>query len=468
MSGVKFIRHAQSHGNIERIIQGQSDSGLSAQGWLDACTNTQISTSLGSSRLVVAASSLRRARDTARVIARRCCAQSLIIDPLLDEVCAGVLEGLRHSDAELLMPDLYTHWKNRSDLNAVPWAETGQSVQHRAVAALARYRDTGASVLLVGHAASGRVLLNAARAISRNSRIEIPNLSVHEVAMGWERRGPRVHIFRLPECMLVVKCISSARSTWYRALWMHGQNQTLPGVFPSVRLVSERPSESTSCAVVMDGVQGCHRLTRSDSLRVAMWLCSLVKMHWATDLIRSARTLSAVVNKYVSDEVLKVANLTPLLRAHVLQATQSHENAGIIYYDVHPGNFLWKEDRPIGVDLCSLVRGTGYQQAGCFVAGAMYSWNLCADDALRCAARAFALDKEQLRQSTLVGIARALIGVGWRMRACNSKIATRADHDDLLDRYLHVARALVSSIGVDLSHYTALPPSFGAECTRVP
>ncbi len=153
-----LVRHGQSTWNAAGRWQGQADPPLSDLGRLQAeLAAGALSGVVGGALTAVWTSDLRRAAETARIIAAELGLGDVVLDPGLRERAAGEWSGLTRHEIEERYPGYLEPRAGRSgfapsDRKRPPGWEHDQQLRARAVATLARIaeRATG-DVLVVTH-----------------------------------------------------------------------------------------------------------------------------------------------------------------------------------------------------------------------------------------------------------------------------------------------------------------------------
>ena len=159
-----LLRHAPSDLNEEGRWNGQLDPPMSLAGRgiaIDACPRL-LSALSNFSVVRIITSDLRRARETADVIA-----EALAIDEVLEEVGLrerdmGAWSGLSEEEAAAVYPSEYRAWCV-GELAAPPGGESGQSIAIRALNVIGKWssQEDGA-VVVVTHAGVLRALAGVA------------------------------------------------------------------------------------------------------------------------------------------------------------------------------------------------------------------------------------------------------------------------------------------------------------------
>lgn len=190
MTTVLLARHGESDWNVARRWQGHADRPLTEAGRAQADVLAERLDEVDLD--AVYASDLRRARETAEVVARR---KGLTVEivPELREVDVGSWSGLTRAEAEERFPDGFRRW-----LEGGPGWENGETYEEmaertgRAVRAIAAEHPRG-RVLLVTHGG--------------------PIRAVHSFALGLD-----LHAYRRirpvePNARLSAVCIEGGRFT---------------------------------------------------------------------------------------------------------------------------------------------------------------------------------------------------------------------------------------------------------------
>lgn len=151
MAQLFLVRHAESEWNAQGRWQGQGDPPLSERGRDEAARAAHRLRELFDGGPVVA-SSLRRALETAEIIAAELGLHPLHVEPELREVAVGEWTGLTRAEIEERFP---AEWAalGAGTLEGFPGGETRRAFGERVVAALERLTEQhrGRRVLVVTH-----------------------------------------------------------------------------------------------------------------------------------------------------------------------------------------------------------------------------------------------------------------------------------------------------------------------------
>jgi probable phosphoglycerate mutase len=152
---IYLARHGVTQANLDRVHMGLLDVPLLAEGRAEARRVAELVHGLGVEE--VWASPLRRARETAQIVAARC-GVPLFVDAELREFEAGPWEGLTDAQIEARFPGDIDEWQRDPAAFRRPGRETLAALERRIVAAVERIRARGTTVLIVTHSEPIRLL----------------------------------------------------------------------------------------------------------------------------------------------------------------------------------------------------------------------------------------------------------------------------------------------------------------------
>ena len=191
--GLVLVRHGDTEWSRSGRYQGRSDRTLTAEGRAQALDAALRLRDGGISSMLT--SPLRRARETADLIAERLGLGAPVVDPRLVEIDYGTWEGLTQAEVRLRWPDELRRWKHTADPDSAA-APGGESLGHVRERLRLFFLDpmwaahSGRGVLIVSHTGPIRVaLLEAARQpLSRFRHIPVPAASIHRLSFQWDER----------------------------------------------------------------------------------------------------------------------------------------------------------------------------------------------------------------------------------------------------------------------------------------
>ncbi|MDE2582715.1 MAG: histidine phosphatase family protein [Rhodospirillales bacterium] len=183
-----LVRHGQTDWNREGRYQGRSDPPLAPEG--SASVKALAERLRGVPIAALLTSPLRRAAETADLLAQALGLPPPQIDPRLTELAFGAWEGLTQAEVKARWPQSLRAWKRAPDTVRFPGGEDLAAVDAR-LADLLRTRpwegdrsgsaSSGSAILLVTHAGPIRLLRLAAegRKPAEFRRIEVGPASLH-------------------------------------------------------------------------------------------------------------------------------------------------------------------------------------------------------------------------------------------------------------------------------------------------
>ncbi len=126
---IYLVRHGESTGCSKRIIKGRQDFPLSRQGRIQASKTGRWFKTRNIQTLLC--SPLKRAAETAKLIAQHCGITQIDKLPELIELETGIFSGLSVSEAEHKFPQAWRRFKQKS-WEGVPQAERSTALLQRA------------------------------------------------------------------------------------------------------------------------------------------------------------------------------------------------------------------------------------------------------------------------------------------------------------------------------------------------
>jgi probable phosphoglycerate mutase len=182
---ILLVRHGETDWNRDQRVQGQSDPPLNELGREQS---RELAATLAGERVdAIYASDLRRARETAEILAAEL-GLPVVVDPDLRELDFGDWEGSTIDELTAQFPDAVERWRSGDE---VPWdgGETREAMAERvrsAVRRLAAIHD-GGRILLVAHGGPVRVLLMDAEGLAfpeqRREFRRIQNCDLSKIAV---------------------------------------------------------------------------------------------------------------------------------------------------------------------------------------------------------------------------------------------------------------------------------------------
>ena len=189
-----LLRHGESEGNAQGRMQGRRDYPLSALGREQAARAAAFIAASGLQLNAVYSSPLKRAFETASIVAQGGVRPEAVIDEDLPEIGAGSLEGMNETEIREAQPEFMHRPLHETGDFASYGGESYADVQARLTRLMARlqarHRAPEERVLLVGHGGFHYQLVKAllCEPIPRVCILKFGNCTLSLVRMR-ERRG---------------------------------------------------------------------------------------------------------------------------------------------------------------------------------------------------------------------------------------------------------------------------------------
>ena len=153
-----LTRHGETDWNLQRRIQGSTDTDLNENGRSQAMQLAKNLLASGKPPEIIYTSGLKRARETAEIAAKRLRIPCLV-HPGLEEIGFGLWEGLTWEQVETRYPELYHIWHTDRRYGHPPKGESYQDLLDRVIPALQDIvkregdGDSERRILIVTHSA---------------------------------------------------------------------------------------------------------------------------------------------------------------------------------------------------------------------------------------------------------------------------------------------------------------------------
>lgn len=194
-----FLRHAESEGNVQGIMQGRREYALSEAGHRQVrLLARHLQEGVFSARLPdqIYCSPLQRTQQTVEPICAAWPEIPFSLHPDLVEVDSGILSGLTWAQAREQHPDVCQAFKAARDWGAVPDGESKASLWKRAERFIDHLRQShpeGSQLLIVTHGGFIRAALSILAGIRSSEKLFvcIDNTSLSLAGIQGERRYVR-------------------------------------------------------------------------------------------------------------------------------------------------------------------------------------------------------------------------------------------------------------------------------------
>jgi 2,3-bisphosphoglycerate-dependent phosphoglycerate mutase len=191
---IMLLRHGESEGNAQGRMQGRRDYPLSELGREQAARAAEFLAARGAPFAAIYVSPLRRAFETASIVATRGVEPLPEVDEDLPEIGAGSIEGLNEAEIRERYPEFMTRSLTEtgdfSDYGGESYADVQARVRRVLARLAARHRNALDRVLLVGHGGFHYQLAKAllCEPVPRVCILKMGNCTVSLLRMR-ERRG---------------------------------------------------------------------------------------------------------------------------------------------------------------------------------------------------------------------------------------------------------------------------------------
>jgi broad specificity phosphatase PhoE len=191
---IMLLRHGESEGNAQGRMQGRRDYPLSPLGREQAARAAAFIGGTGLTLNAVYSSPLKRAFETASIVAASGVRPNPLVDEDLPEIGAGSLEGMNEAEIRAAHPEFMhrplSETGDFADYGGESYAEVQARLTRLMARLEARHREAEERVLLVGHGGFHYQLVKAllCEPIPRVCILKFGNCTVSLLRMR-ERRG---------------------------------------------------------------------------------------------------------------------------------------------------------------------------------------------------------------------------------------------------------------------------------------
>ena len=163
MTHLILIRHGESSWNPLGIYQGQTDTPLSDRGRRQMAATASHMREIAIGAQATYTSPLRRAAESARIIARQL-GTPVFQDPRLQEIHHGEWQGLQIDEVQRRWSRLWKEWRTNPNQVQMPGGEHFCDVQHRVIEAVCDITRSwpSSTVIIVSHDIPLRIIIATA------------------------------------------------------------------------------------------------------------------------------------------------------------------------------------------------------------------------------------------------------------------------------------------------------------------
>ena len=179
MNKLMFVRHAESVGNKNNMLQGQHDYPLTDNGLnsIDKLASSNISKLKEYDSII--SSPLTRTKQTANVIKEKTGIE-INFDELLKEISFGVLDGMFKINELPNYKEVFYKFSKTGELNTIPGSENADILQIRCLMFLEQFINKNYNSIVVTHAGMLRFLLNTINGLPRMNNQDVSHDKIHE------------------------------------------------------------------------------------------------------------------------------------------------------------------------------------------------------------------------------------------------------------------------------------------------
>lgn len=377
MNKIIVMRHAESEGNLKRIIQGiTADFGITLCG-AKQCESLakELESQLVTCTHIIS-STTKRAYQTAEMIKKTAGLPCIIQkNSLLEEMNAGILAGHTHQEAKALYPQEYDIWIKRMDLDGIKEAEKGNHLQARVLAFLIQYfQNEEYSDLIVSHAGFIRSLINTVNASKRETQIHIPNCACFVLYDVWryikydvikEKTHCLILHVKTADAQYIIKRYTRSLDNFELELdkiqnRVHAIKNYIPEVFFSGNVISREGKQyGIRIYTYLEGTHKYGELGCEKVQIITKKIEGLLQEYNQYHIIKC----SAKHNLFYNFENIVFDNMSSkliLLKNMILQAPEYHSLKNqkeqiLTLYDVHRENILFDGDKILFIDMGSVI-----------------------------------------------------------------------------------------------------------------
>lgn len=372
-----IIRHAQSEGNKNKIIQGRTKSyGLSQYGIESAEKYAKENAVEFSNCDYCLSSPAKRCLDTIKHINKSLDFQMpVVITNMLEEMNPGILGDLSHNEASKKHPFEYKVWLARGDLDEIPMAESGNQLQARALAFITICTTSYQSktLLVSTHAGFMRCLVNTICNNQRNTPVNISNIRINQQNIPddfltskriYKGANSSVYKFELPDNCYALKLANGflSDSTISREIQL-----SEAGIIPPLYYISNIDLENKYCIVskFMPNKMEHGSLDNEAILQMADLVVKSRNIIGANDT--AAYTLSDKIYDYIKlskDEDVETIN-------EIINRYYTFKDDEVCLYDLHRDNFVKDSSKTYLIDAEHTIISSSTFSCACFIASSL-------------------------------------------------------------------------------------------------
>lgn len=450
---VYFIRHQESYGNLEGVIQGKNyNSGLTDKGKAGALQLAENLQKQIKGKIVrrVISSPMQRAKQAAKIIADRLMVP-MVCDPSLVEVNPGVLADLKKDEAKKFYPKYLAIWEKRGDLDGIPGAESGNELQARALYFLERFfsKSQNEIEIVVSHAGFMRSIINTAKNESRIKPVDYKYDKIHLLENPWKTicvselkmaKASSVYKIITPNQTYTMKKMYGATKTemeFQNNVSRHLANHDAP--LPSILYWGTRDKHSIQILSYLDGEHSNNELTKKQMQNCILETYKLGEnLKNISDSSKKRPTLSLGVkitsslNLLLNTSIVKKSGKKLLVNLRYKNLINRKYQV-LVHYDLHRSNIIFSGNNVKFLDYGSFI----YAPEDFLPASLFMAFFMLNNSKFSLSSLITEWPRPLNRQDVIILMwARAIIGASFFEKKITSNLAQQDDYL-LYDKYLN-------------------------------
>lgn len=397
-------RHWISEWNEKWIIQwGEYDQWLSSL-WILETRNLADSIIRWLPLERVISSSLRRAKETWELIAN-----TLNIDLTLSNILVEFNSWLlAWKDKEFIKynyPEYYYIWMRRWDLDWIPWAETWNVLQARALLFLYDYIDrSNYSDLIVSHAWFIRCLVNTILDQNRETSVDINHATVHEFKDVWLKINHRQLFWwfsnRITQVItqnhgFIIRERKVNNEQYYRSInYIISRLNELSNITNKLYIFNLNWNKWVQICEYIEWCNIYGILDEDKEKSLFSLFNDLIHFFWLIQIDENIQLpsldtkllefISRIKNEDLVNEWKKLLITLKFLNTN---------NLRIVDYDLHRWNLIFTKDWVRLIDLDSILISENEYQIACIVVSFLFEWYSNIDEILKNIRFDFSIEK---------------------------------------------------------------------------
>ena len=380
MEKLLLIRHGESIANKAGIIQGKSDFVLSSDGIKDVQKLVTENYDILKKYNRIISGPQKRAIQTANIVKENT-NFDISYDKLLEEVGAGILEGLKKDFVKENYPEYFKTWSARDDLDTIPGAEKGDEIQARVLMFLERYLYCDSNDIIVSHAGLFRSLINTIMFRDRRTNIDLGHNKIYCLEDVWKNipiseceiaKNSRVFKIETYDKKYIMKKINktSLESEYKEKQLLDYLSKQIST--PNVIGLSKHDNYILKIMNYAEGVninQTLNKVKINNTTKELYKLKQLLKIYEnsfeydSCNIIDEFNKILATIN---DEEVKKI--IQKILVDESFEKYLINDSIQLVHDDLHRYNILYNQNEPIFLDFDGIKKWPSTYQLASYIA----------------------------------------------------------------------------------------------------